>query len=278
VTLTATDAQQCQLVFSIVTGPAHGSLGALTNQACVAGSPNSDSATVVYTPNAGYTGPDSFTWRASDGQVFSGATVSIDVFPAGLLLSDNFNRANSATVGNGWTEAEETGATVSIFNNELFFGETSDAVNRPLVKRTFPQVTTGTLQWDFDLNWTRIGNEGTYRLLMQLGSGMSDASQNGGAGVNLVWTSINGAHESLAFRQGNVDTLLTEVSGPGQRIRVVANLTTKTYSVAVNGQVIQSNIAFDSNVSLNTVRFFTDALHHQNFPGRSFDNVTINIP
>jgi hypothetical protein len=106
---------------------------------------------------------------------------------------------------------------------------------------------------------------------------MTDASQNGGAGVNLVWTSINGSHESLGFRQGNVDTLLTGVSGP-VHIRVVANLTARTYSVAVNNTVIQSNIAFDSNVPVDTVRFFTDGLHHQNFSGRTFDNVVITGP
>ena len=57
------------LTFSIVTPPAHGTLtGTLPN--------------VTYTPAANYNGPDSFTFRASDGSLVSNtATVSITVAP-----------------------------------------------------------------------------------------------------------------------------------------------------------------------------------------------------
>ncbi len=55
------------LTFSIVSGPAHGTL-------------STDLPTPVYTPTADYTGPDSFTFRVHDGTVFSAAaTVSISV-------------------------------------------------------------------------------------------------------------------------------------------------------------------------------------------------------
>jgi len=81
VTLNASDAQQCELTFLLVSGPAHGSLGGITNNACVAGTPRTDSATVTYTPNSGYTGPDSFTFRANDGSMYSSVvTISISVF------------------------------------------------------------------------------------------------------------------------------------------------------------------------------------------------------
>ncbi len=51
ITLSGSDAQQCELSFSIVAGPTNGSLGSISNNACTAGSPNTDTASVTYTPN-----------------------------------------------------------------------------------------------------------------------------------------------------------------------------------------------------------------------------------
>ncbi|HET9346164.1 MAG TPA: Ig-like domain-containing protein, partial [Candidatus Limnocylindrales bacterium] len=83
ITLTGTDPDTCQLTFQVVDLPDHGGVGSLVGQACVAGSPNSDSATVVYTPTAGYSGPDAFTYRVLDATGASApATVSITVNPA----------------------------------------------------------------------------------------------------------------------------------------------------------------------------------------------------
>jgi hypothetical protein len=82
VNLSGSDPETCQLTFAIVTGPAHGSLGSITDNACVAGSPNTDSATVTYTPTAGYSGTDSFTYTVNDGTATSTpATASLTVSP-----------------------------------------------------------------------------------------------------------------------------------------------------------------------------------------------------
>jgi len=78
VTLSATDDATCELAFSIVQGPAGGTLGAIQNQSCVPGAPNGDTAQVTYTPDAA--GAFSFTYKANDGSADSNiATVTITV-------------------------------------------------------------------------------------------------------------------------------------------------------------------------------------------------------
>ena len=71
VTLSATDPNtpQGSLVFSIVTPPAYGVL-------------TGTGAARTYTPNAGYSGPDTFSYKANDGLSDSNiATVTITVYP-----------------------------------------------------------------------------------------------------------------------------------------------------------------------------------------------------
>ena len=69
ITLVATDADGDPLTYQIVVQPTHGTLS---------GTPPN----VTYTPAAGYTGPDSFTFKANDGMADSNVpTVSITVTP-----------------------------------------------------------------------------------------------------------------------------------------------------------------------------------------------------
>lgn len=85
ITLQASDGDADVLTYTIVTQPTHGTLGALNG------------AAVVYTPAAGYTGADQFSFKASDALVSSNtAIVSITV---------------SAATGGGGTGGGSTGGT-----------------------------------------------------------------------------------------------------------------------------------------------------------------------
>jgi hypothetical protein len=67
ITLTATDVDGDTLTYSVVTGPAHGTL-------------SGTAPTLTYTPAANYNGPDSFTFKANDGTIDSNtATISFTV-------------------------------------------------------------------------------------------------------------------------------------------------------------------------------------------------------
>ena len=95
------DSGDCELTFSIVSIPANGSLGSISNNACVAGTPNTDSATVTYTPNQDFTGSDSFTYKVNDGTVDSApATVTITVTSTGgggIVLRSAASGTNTGT-------------------------------------------------------------------------------------------------------------------------------------------------------------------------------------
>ncbi|MDM8008504.1 MAG: Ig-like domain-containing protein [Phycisphaerae bacterium] len=75
-TLSGSHPDGVDLTFSIVSGPAHGSLAAVNNTPL-------NEAIVIYTPKSGFLGTDSFVFKASDGTNESGnATYSISVVPA----------------------------------------------------------------------------------------------------------------------------------------------------------------------------------------------------
>ena len=85
-----TDIEGSSLTASVATGVSHGSLALATN------------GSFTYTPAAGYSGPDSFTYRASDGTTPSApATVSITVQPAPpapplTIFTANFNSSENS--------------------------------------------------------------------------------------------------------------------------------------------------------------------------------------
>ena len=95
VDLSGSDPEDCELTFSIVDPPANGALGAITDAACTSGSPNTDTATVTYTPDPGFTGDDTFTYRVNDGTDNSNvatATVTVNAASgtdyASVVLAD----------------------------------------------------------------------------------------------------------------------------------------------------------------------------------------------
>jgi Concanavalin A-like lectin/glucanases superfamily/F5/8 type C domain/Bacterial Ig domain/Calcineurin-like phosphoesterase len=134
ITLTATDANNNPLTYSIVTQPSHGTLSPST--------PGGPSRT--YTPAAGYTGPDSFTFKANDGTVDSNtATVTINVIeppqgsynyaPSLVLTGSNFQdtpstsalQLNQFSVAAWFKTSANFGADAWIVNKGGFNGDSA---------------------------------------------------------------------------------------------------------------------------------------------------------
>src|SRR5688572_22955065 len=97
----ATDVESCELAFSVVQPPSSGTLGAIANDACVPGSPNSDTARITYTPAAA--GTHTFTYKANDGVADSNTatvTVTVTAPPTTTMHIGDLDRS-SATMGRG---------------------------------------------------------------------------------------------------------------------------------------------------------------------------------
>jgi large repetitive protein len=115
ITLSATDVDTTApaLTFSVVLGPTGGSLSAIPPATCVpAGSGQSCTADVTYTPTANVNGADSFTYKANDGASDSNtATVSITVGPV--------NDAPTATPQSGLTTPEATALPITLAGTDV---------------------------------------------------------------------------------------------------------------------------------------------------------------
>ncbi len=93
-----TDAEHDTLTATLVTGPAHGTVNLAAN------------GTFTYTPAANYNGPDTFTYRASDGALTSNvATVGISV----TAVNDA-----PVAVDDAFTTDEDTAVTGNVLTND----------------------------------------------------------------------------------------------------------------------------------------------------------------
>lgn len=82
ITLSGSDVETVELTFTIVAQPSHGTLGTTANATGTIGTPNTDTATVTYTPALNYNGTDNFTYQVNDGALNSdNATVTITINP-----------------------------------------------------------------------------------------------------------------------------------------------------------------------------------------------------
>ena len=120
ITLSGTDVETTDLTFSIVTEPAHGARSAIIDNPGVGGTPNTDTASVTYTPAANYNGSDSFTYKVNDGTADSAqGTVSITInavndVPTAENKSVSTNEDTALVITLSGTDVETIDLTFSI--------------------------------------------------------------------------------------------------------------------------------------------------------------------
>jgi len=149
ITLAGNDPEFSPLTFSIVSGPSHGSLGSVGTPSCF----SSCTANVTYTPNAGFGGADSFTFKVNDG--------TFDSAPATVLISVRFTVTVTKT-GSGFGTVSGPGFSCSsTCNVQIEGGSTVTLTAAPNVGSVF---TAG---------WSGGGCSGTGTCTITVNSDMS---------------------------------------------------------------------------------------------------------
>ncbi|QDV83740.1 Ig-like domain-containing protein [Planctomycetes bacterium TBK1r] len=137
-----TDPESDSLAASVVSNPGNGTLSL------------SSDGTFTYSPNAGFTGVDSFTYRASDGVLSSNvATVSITV-------SDPGGTTNSAPTAASDVYSVAAGQTLSVGAADGVLNNDSDPENDNLSATVAQNVNNGQLTLNADGSFSYSPNAG----------------------------------------------------------------------------------------------------------------------
>ncbi|MEA2971885.1 MAG: large repetitive protein, partial [Actinomycetota bacterium] len=119
--VTGSDPDGDSLTFGTVTAPSHGTVGAFASPVCSGSRPRTCSSRIVYTPAAGFSGSDAFTYAATDG-VLNSAAATVNISVAGgnsrpVAQDDNLATASdtalTADVRINDTDPDGTALTVS---------------------------------------------------------------------------------------------------------------------------------------------------------------------
>ena len=207
--------------------------------------------------------------------------------PAAVFHYADFFDRSSETVGNGWVEHESAGdASVSVGGGGLYFDEPDDQTFEPWVYTEMGAIDTGVWRWRFGFDWDRPSEEGTYRVLMQLGdSTMGDPGTNAavfpntGVGVSLVWGGSDVGlvgEEKLGYEVAGVPVTLGDLSGLTDiDVRVDFTTLAPTFSVTTTPGDTYSDLPLSQALtSLDRMRFISDRVSTL-VSGRTFDYVIV---
>jgi VCBS repeat-containing protein len=185
ITLAATDVEGDSLTYSVVAGPANGTLSGTA--------PN-----VTYTPDANYNGPDSFTFKANDGTVDSStATVTLSVMPV--------NDAPNA-VPQSVTTAEDIAKAITLVATDV----DGDALTYAIVTGPMNGTLTGTAP---DLTYTPAADyQGPDSFTFKANDGIADSNT---ATVTLTVTAANDAPAAAADKYMTLQATPLMVAAPG---------------------------------------------------------------
>ncbi len=251
-----TDSDSTSLTATALTQPTHGTLVLNTD------------GTFTYTPQAGYRGTDSFTYRVSDGTANATGTVNIKVNAVPVAANDSY------------TANEDTALSITAANGVL--KNDTDADSDPLTATVVTQPSHGTLvlATNGSFTYTPAANySGTDSFTYKVNDGSTDSAP---ATVTITISATNDAPLAVADAYSvNVGGTLTTTTTNG----VLAN-DTDAESTALTATLVAAPT--HGTFNLNTDGTFTytpqagyrgpDSFTYKASDGTDFSNtVTVSI-
>jgi hypothetical protein len=175
------------MTYTVVTGPSHGTLSAVNvNQ-------------VTYTPNSNYSGPDSFTFKASNGIDSDPATITINVLPTVPVanpqsIAVSYNSATAITLS-----ATGTGALTYTVVTQPSHGQLTG--NAPYLTYKPDSTYSGPDSFTFKATDSKSQDSATVTLSLTVGS------------PDVTWAIASGGSTSQTVTAGRTALFFLQLSG-----------------------------------------------------------------
>ncbi len=259
ITLPATDIDSNSLTYTIVSLPSHGTL-----------EDDDGDDMITYTPAAGFTGEDGFTFKANDGDADSNiATVSIAV--TDLPNQDPVAVDDSATTDEG------NAVIIDVLGND----SDGDGGSLTVVTVSAPSHGTALINEDDTITYTPDGTySGTdnFAYTIEDGQGGSD-SATVTIMINLINSSPNANDDTATTDEDNPVTInvLSNDSDPDGDMILINTITTPTYG---NATIVSGNIVYTPGSDAQSLRVgqtLTDTFSYTISDGNEDDAAIITV-
>ena len=240
-----TDANGNPLTYAIVAQPAHGVASVVSGQ-------------LHYVPTTGYTGPDSFTYKANDGTIDSNTatvTVTVNAGGSGPIALWTMNEASGTTRADTGSAPANTATTVG--SPTVVAGQLGNALslNGTSQHAATPDEASLDLTGAITMAaWVRPGAAATQDLISKNVNGVTDGyqlslSDDAAANSQIVFVRFNQNTSGDTFRVNST----TQYPANGTTwIHVAATWDGTTIRLYYNG-VQESSLAFAGPIATNTI-------------------------
>jgi len=191
-------------------------------------------------------------------------------------FAENFNRSESSTVGNNWTEVESGGGTASISSNSLYLTGNNAGPPDALVKQNLP---LGSITNDFTISWNwtiPTNSEGLWTNYLNLGASMSDAARETNVALGLYagegsWFSPNNNYNINSALNNNLES---NINGNDDYLLDV-DYSNKTFDYYRDSTLRSSSVPFlNSGTAISQIRLANDQ-YASGQPAFIFDDIKI---